>query len=279
MEYDQIPATGKGTDVREAGPMFMMVEHGVLDDYPDLTPHQFIVYCALLAYTNSESRCVPSIAALARRAHVGTTAVKEALNNLVERELVRKIPRLDEAGDPTSNLYVVYRPSALKLERGVGRQTTDPRRQTTQGGSPNDPGWVAKRPQSISTEVEPPNQIQPYSPWNASARFQEFWNLYPRKVAKPNAQKAFNRLITPDNFGDLIAGVTAWAESIDWMRDGGQFIPHPTTFLNREQWNDEPSKPSEAKPNLRLVEGVAGVTRSYTRDELRDMFQAEGRGS
>jgi hypothetical protein len=277
MKYKDIPVSGDGMDIREAGPLFMMIEHAVLDDYPDMTPHQFIVYAALLAYAGAEARCIPSIAALARRAHIGTTATKEALNNLVERELVRKIPRVDEAGDPTSNLYVVYRPSVVKGIQGVGRQTTDPRRQTTQGGSADDPGWVGKRPQSIFTEVDSPKKIDTPNPWNESARFLEWWNIYPRRVARPNAEKAFRKHVNESNFGDLMAGTINWIESPEWDESRKQFIPHPTTFLNRHQWNDEPAKLLAVSTASNGHGGDPGKTRAYTREELRQRIIDEER--
>ena len=32
---------------------------------------------------------------------------------------------------------------------------------------------------------------------------------------------------------------SAMEKSEQWKKDDGQFIPHPTTFLNGERWNDE----------------------------------------
>jgi hypothetical protein len=28
--------------------------------------------------------------------------------------------------------------------------------------------------------------------------------------------------------------------SAEWTKDGGQFIPHPATWLNQKRWEDEP---------------------------------------
>jgi hypothetical protein len=281
VKWQDIPVSGDGMDIRDAGPMFMMIEHAVLDDYPEMTPHQFIVYAALMAYTRSEGRCIPSIASLAKRAHIGTTATKEALNKLVEYGLIAKVARLDEAGDPTSNLYLVRRPSTI---RGVGRQTTDPSRETTQGGSPNDPGWVAKRPLSKTTEVEPLKDIDPNSPWNESAAFMQFWNDYPKRVARPAAEKAFRKHVTADNFEAVISGLKAWTESVEWTRlapDGSNFIPYAQKFLNQRYWENPPPKAIEvAREAKERKEGAAGVSRPYTREELRQRFQeGAGRGS
>ena len=39
----------------------------------------------------------------------------------------------------------------------------------------------------------------------------------------------------------------AWQrESEQWTREGGQFIPHPSTYLNEGRWMDEPPDPSRS---------------------------------
>lgn len=69
--------------------------------------------------------------------------------------------------------------------------------------------------------------------------FDQFWSAYPRKVAKPEAMKAWLKL-KPDAelAGKIIAGVEAAKQSRDWTKDDGQFIPHPSTFLNQHRWED-----------------------------------------
>jgi hypothetical protein len=37
----------------------------------------------------------------------------------------------------------------------------------------------------------------------------------------------------------ILAGLEKAKQSRQWMKDGGAFIPHPTTWLNGERWNDE----------------------------------------
>ena len=70
--------------------------------------------------------------------------------------------------------------------------------------------------------------------------FQAFWSAYPRKTAKANAFKAFEKL-NPD--GDLIkimlGALSRWSKSEQWIKDNGQFIPHASTWLNGRRWEDE----------------------------------------
>lgn len=67
-------------------------------------------------------------------------------------------------------------------------------------------------------------------------RFEKFWKKYPRKIAKPNAKKAWLR-IKPDD-----ALTQKMIDAIDKQGLYGreiQFVPHPATWLNGERWEDE----------------------------------------
>lgn len=77
-----------------------------------------------------------------------------------------------------------------------------------------------------------------------SAKFDEFWLLYPAKKAKAEAKKKFNRL-KPSEQLSAIANL----KTRKWP-DDHQFIPHPTTYINQKRWEDEvvntgPTSPSE----------------------------------
>lgn len=72
------------------------------------------------------------------------------------------------------------------------------------------------------------------------AGFAIFWAAYPRKVAKQAAWKAWARLHpTEDLLTVMLAKLREQAVSVQWQKDGGQFIPHPSTWLNQGRWEDE----------------------------------------
>lgn len=72
--------------------------------------------------------------------------------------------------------------------------------------------------------------------------FDRLWEVYPRKVGKKAAQKAFQNARDRPGIDDLIASIQRQALSPQWTKDGGQFIPHLSTWLNRGQWADVPTK-------------------------------------
>ena len=67
--------------------------------------------------------------------------------------------------------------------------------------------------------------------------FEDFWSLYPRRVARAAALKAWKRL-SPEVQLQAFSALIDW-ERI-WRRRGEpEFIPHASTWLNGERWQDE----------------------------------------
>ncbi|MGL4649549.1 MAG: YdaU family protein [Caldilineaceae bacterium] len=70
--------------------------------------------------------------------------------------------------------------------------------------------------------------------------FDVFWKACPRKTAKAKAAKAFARL-KPDEalLAVMLQALAVQSRSEQWTKDGGQFIPHPATWINERRWEDE----------------------------------------
>lgn len=84
----------------------------------------------------------------------------------------------------------------------------------------------------------------------SSSSFDAFWRVYPRHVGKAAAVKAWAKL-SPDDVlaARIIAAVRAQSATPAWTKDGGQFIPHPATWLNGRRWEDEVAAPVAAPPS------------------------------
>jgi hypothetical protein len=82
--------------------------------------------------------------------------------------------------------------------------------------------------------------------------FDQFWTIYPKKVGKPKAVKAFSKAITElakqhaDPVDWLLKRVAIYSK--EWEgRPDRQFCPHPATWLNDERYNDiTDPKPTES---------------------------------
>lgn len=88
----------------------------------------------------------------------------------------------------------------------------------------------------------------PTSPRRGSGRkksadmdgFALFWQEYPRKAAKAAALKAWQKLNpSPELVERILAHVRDHKRAQDWIKDGGQFVPYPATFLNGRRWEDD----------------------------------------
>lgn len=74
--------------------------------------------------------------------------------------------------------------------------------------------------------------------------FNTFWSVYPRKVKKKEALKVWKTL-SPDAdlFEKIMSSLKAQVAGVDWQKDNGTFIPHPTSWLRGRRWEDEPARP------------------------------------
>jgi hypothetical protein len=71
-------------------------------------------------------------------------------------------------------------------------------------------------------------------------RFERFWSAYPRHVAKQEAMKRFEKLNPSDDLLEtMLKAIEKQKGSEQWTKDNGQYIPHPSTWLNQSRWEDE----------------------------------------
>ncbi len=71
--------------------------------------------------------------------------------------------------------------------------------------------------------------------------FALFWEVYPRKVKKKDALKAWEKIegMAPELLQEILDSVSQHSYSEEWTREKGRFIPYPASFLNGERWTDE----------------------------------------
>jgi hypothetical protein len=82
-----------------------------------------------------------------------------------------------------------------------------------------------------------------------------FWDAYPKKRSKGQAEKSFAKLKVDEQFMEVIlAAIERAKKSTDWQKENGRFIPHPATWLNAKGWEDEQAvmgkDPGDKPPRL-----------------------------
>ncbi|WP_413711762.1 helix-turn-helix domain-containing protein [Rhizobium sp. Rhizsp82] len=100
------------------------------------------------------------------------------------------------------------------------------------GGEPASCGGVKE----VHTNSPSEHSNEPSNKARVETDFAEFWSAYPNKVGKPRALSAW-KTKKPD-LSTVLASLRRWKASDQWTKDDGRYIPHPTTWLNREGWND-----------------------------------------
>jgi hypothetical protein len=73
---------------------------------------------------------------------------------------------------------------------------------------------------------------------NKPNHFEHFWERYPRKVKKKKAEQIWNKQKLDTKSEQILSNIKRRNET-EWQGRDLQYIPHPTTYLNNEQWNDE----------------------------------------
>lgn len=117
---------------------------------------------------------------------------------------------------------------------------------STGGGTGSEPVGVAQYQYQEQYQEQGENhldhRVAAIGSENGTPGFEQWWITYPRKVGKRKAKEAWKRLRRAKELppaAEVIAATERLARSTDWTKEGGKYIPHPTTWLNRGGWEDE----------------------------------------
>jgi hypothetical protein len=74
--------------------------------------------------------------------------------------------------------------------------------------------------------------------------FDLFWKVYPKKIGKKQALKAWKKEKPPL---DAVLLALQWqTKTPQWNKDNGQYVINPTSYINQARWEDE--QPEERAP-------------------------------
>ena len=68
--------------------------------------------------------------------------------------------------------------------------------------------------------------------------FNEFYALYPRKMGRKDAERAWNRL-TPIQQAECLEAMPNYLKYWKIKETAKDYIPYPASFLNAQRWTDE----------------------------------------
>jgi hypothetical protein len=79
-------------------------------------------------------------------------------------------------------------------------------------------------------------------------QFDQFWAAYPKKTGRGDAEKSWARMRPP--LDDVLDALGWQSQQQSWVKEKGQFIPMPSTWINQKRWLDQPTEPTRTDKHL-----------------------------
>ena len=189
-----------------------------------------------------------SIAGLVALSKDGKESVMNALSELEKFGFLIRTRTTDEKGRFTGYDYNIYE---------------SPQRENPCTENPN-----TDKPQQDKPNTENPPQLNTNkSNTNESSNkdivlteFETLWKIYPRKIGKPKALKAYQKAVKNGvTFEQVERGILAYCNLIKATKTEIEYVKHGSTWFNGECWNDEYGTGNSGQPAPRYGELKGGV--------------------
>lgn len=198
------------------------------------------VLVALADMADESYSCFPGQERLASMVDSSVETVARSLRLLEQLGLLERQRRYVDGGYRTSDRYILQVGAQPREEAyPASAEVTYPASGGVLPGMKPDltrhlPGRNHQRitseaPDLVATEAEV---------LRAPASFDELWQVYPRRVGKEAARKAFAKASRSADPAVIIEAARVFAADPNLPEK--QFVPHPATWLNRGSWEDEP---------------------------------------
>lgn len=236
---------------------------------PELTPLAFMLAYVLADLVNEREGCAwPGITHLAAECRVTGKGVKKVIRSLVERghlcvevgvgrgrtnryrwiiklEAARYVGSASKARDDRGVPLSSRRDAPQVPISGQKGATAVPPFDAEKGNCGSEKGELAfqKRgtpvPPTLFNEsiYDPPERSSPRQHAQISSiGFDEFWRIYPKKVDRGEALRAFVKASENAPFEDIVRGAMRYAD--ERTGQDPRFTKHPATWLSRACWTD-----------------------------------------
>lgn len=198
------------------------------------SPSEKLLLLVLANYADEHMRCWPSQRRLADDTCLTDRTIRKLLSDLEQRGIITRTERQRDDGSRASDV-IHLRFDGAPISGGAEMVSGGVRKQLP-GGAEMVSGLTTFEP---STEPSKDTDGEPEG-------FAEWWEAYPRKLAKGAARKAYRAALKKTDAGSLLASLRAYSFS-----DVDRFVPHGATWLNDERWldsSDPPPSVADAMP-------------------------------
>ena len=197
--------------------------------------------------------CFPSVSYIARRCGCTRRTVHRHLSILEDEGLITRVHQFTKDGKKRSNIYILAPINHDGLL--MGQNDTYATKQHIKPPEKHHECPIVCDTDDIGvcdTGVTYNHHIEP-SLESIDRSFERFWETYPRKVSKKKAQQAFKKY---EHLADKIIADIEIRLKLDAQWQDKTFIPHPTTYLNGERWNDDITPIEEKQKAAQLPKNV-----------------------
>ena len=112
----------------------------------------------------------------------------------------------------------------------------------------------------------------------SASLFDQFWSKYPVKKSKAQASKTWNKIKPDQNLlNTMLSAIEEQKSEKEQLLAAGEFCPqwkNPSTWLNGECWNDEPTEGLSHGRKLSAVERAYAVSKQR-REKLMEKIEQE----
>lgn len=161
------------------------------------------------------------------------STIKRTMLELRNLDLIF-VEQLSENGRDTTNYYSINYEKIDSLEMDQSEQPREVNLNSLGGSNWSPPNRTETT--TKTTTKKPRASLAD----DGGEHFKTFWSAYPKKAGKDAAKKAFvKRKFDEQAFEKVMAALNEQKASEQWVKDAGQFIPHPATWLNQGRFDDE----------------------------------------
>ena len=195
---------------------------------------KIVLYWLADCHNQETGQCFPSIKHLANVCEMSRRSVEGHLTVLEQLGLIKRFNQFRDRGGKTSNSYVLELMGTTEHNSSTDTDAQNLRMvyaNTAHGDTQN------LRMNNLGINNLGSNNNKSSSDDEVDYYFDQLWSLYPRKVGKGQARKAFKAASKKKDFYDLLPKLMDYVQTLEGKDK--QFIPHLATWLNGERWEDE----------------------------------------
>ncbi len=209
----------------------------------------------LMAFRNGGPAFNATLSGIQRDTGFSRAKANEYLSELKRLQFIAVEKRYDQHGHRAANRYTLlkgcYAQSSqyeLRESQSLGNELR--KTHSTENELDQSSAFDHKSELLLSRDI----QESPHKPPKGQSRFPEFWNIYPLKKGKVAAEKKWKAKNLDAIADRIIADVqNRMKDDRQWLQG---YIPHGSTYVNQEIWQDDIETGEKMKTTTRPQEVV-----------------------